>query len=104
MPNSREYKEENGDKREKGKWMQEGEKEDSSYNDLFLKLNGLPWKQAEMILSFLSLHPNTAFLNLLLTMRAYSISSKGFKIKQGKEFFQENVLVIENTLFQQHKI
>ena len=40
MPNSREYKEENGDKREKGKWMQEGEEEDGSYNDLFLKLNG----------------------------------------------------------------
>jgi len=50
--------------------MEEGEEEDDIYNDLFLKLNGLPWKQAEMILSFLRLHPNTAFLKLLLTMRA----------------------------------
>ena len=49
--------------------MEEGEEEDDIYNDLFLKLNGLPWKQAEMILSFLRLHPNTAFLKLLLTMR-----------------------------------
>lgn len=31
----------------KREMMQEGEEEDSSYNDLFLKLNSLPWKQAE---------------------------------------------------------
>ena len=30
--------------------------------------NGLPWKQKEIILSFLRLHPSTAFQTLLLTM------------------------------------
>ena len=40
-------------------------------------LNGLPWKQTESILSFLRLHPSTAFQTLLLTMMA-SVSSKGF--------------------------
>ena len=33
-------------------------------------LNGLPWKRTEIILSFLSLYPSTAFQTLLLTMRA----------------------------------
>ena len=33
-------------------------------------LNGLPWKQTELILSFLRLHPSTAFQTLLLTMMA----------------------------------
>ena len=33
-------------------------------------LNGLPWKQTEIILSFLSLHPRTEFRTLLLTTRA----------------------------------
>ena len=32
-------------------------------------LNGLPWKQTEIILSFLRLHPGTAFQSLLLTVR-----------------------------------
>ena len=31
-------------------------------------LNGLPWKQTEIILSFLRLHPSTAFQTLLLTI------------------------------------
>ena len=31
-------------------------------------LNGLPWKQTEIILSFLRLHPSTAFWTLLLTI------------------------------------
>ena len=31
-------------------------------------LNGIHWKQTEIILSFLRLHPSTAFLTLLLTM------------------------------------
>ena len=31
-------------------------------------LNGLPWKRTEIILSFLRLHPSTAFQTLLLTM------------------------------------
>ena len=39
-------------------------------------LNGVPWKSTEIILSFLRLHPSTAFWALLLTMMA--ISSKGF--------------------------
>ena len=33
-------------------------------------LNGLPWKRTEIILSFLKLHPSTAFRSLLLTMMA----------------------------------
>ena len=33
-------------------------------------LNGLPWKRTEMILSFLRLHPSTAFQTLLLTTMA----------------------------------
>ena len=33
-------------------------------------LNGLPWKQTEIILSFLRLHPSTPFRTLLLTMIA----------------------------------
>ena len=31
---------------------------------------GLPWKQTEIILSFLTMHPSTAFQTLLLTMMA----------------------------------
>ena len=33
-------------------------------------LNGLPWKRTEITLSFLRLHPSTAFQTLLLTMMA----------------------------------
>ena len=33
-------------------------------------LNGLPWKRTEIILSFLRLHPSTAFQTLLLTTMA----------------------------------
>ena len=33
-------------------------------------LNGLPWKLTEIILSFLRLHPSTAFQTLLLTIMA----------------------------------
>ena len=33
-------------------------------------LNGLPWNRTEIILSFLRLHPITAFWTLLLTMMA----------------------------------
>ena len=40
-------------------------------------LNGLPWKRAEIILSFLRLHPSTAF-RTLVDYDGYSISSKGF--------------------------
>ena len=38
---------------------------------------GLPWKQTEIILSFLKLHPSTAF-RTLIDHDGYSISSKGF--------------------------
>ena len=41
-------------------------------------LNGLPWKQTEIILSFLRLHPSTAFQTLFVDHDGYSISSKGF--------------------------
>ena len=40
-------------------------------------LNGLPWKQIEIILSFLRLHPGTEF-QTLVDYEGYSISSKGF--------------------------
>ena len=40
-------------------------------------LNGLPWKQTEIILSFLRLHPGTA-LQTLIDCEGYSICSKGF--------------------------
>ena len=40
-------------------------------------LNGLPWKWTEIILSFLRLHPRTAF-QTLTDYEGYSISSKGF--------------------------
>ena len=40
-------------------------------------LNGLPWKRTEIILSFLRLHPSTAF-QTLVDHDVYSISSKGF--------------------------
>ena len=33
-------------------------------------LNGLPWKQTQIILSFLRLHPSTALRTLLLTTMA----------------------------------
>ena len=40
-------------------------------------MNGLPWKRTEIILSFLRLHPNTAFW-ILVDCDGYSLSSKGF--------------------------
>ena len=40
-------------------------------------LNGLPWKRIEIILSFLRLHPSTAF-QTLVDYDGYSISSEGF--------------------------
>ena len=36
----------------------------------YCDLNGLPWKLTEIILSFLRLHPSTAFQTFLLTLRA----------------------------------
>ena len=39
--------------------------------------NGLPWKRTEIILSFLRLHPSTAF-QTPVDPDGYSISSKGF--------------------------
>ena len=41
-----------------------------AYTWLIVMLNGLPWKQTEIILSFLRLYPSTAFQTLLLTMEA----------------------------------
>ena len=38
--------------------------------DYLVILNDLPWKRTEIILSFLRLHPITAFWTLLLTMMA----------------------------------
>ena len=43
-----------------------------------ITLNGLPWKQTEIILSFLRLHPSTAFQTLFVDRDGHSISSKGF--------------------------
>ena len=42
-----------------------------------LMFNGLPWKWTDIILSFLRLHPSTAF-STLIDYEGYSISSKGF--------------------------
>ena len=42
-----------------------------------MTLNGLPWKWTEFILSFLRLHPSTAF-RTLVDHDGYSISFKGF--------------------------
>ena len=42
----------------------------TSYLGVNVILNGLPWKRTEIILSFLRLHPGTAFQTLLLTMMA----------------------------------
>ena len=39
-------------------------------------LNGLPWKRTEIILSFLRLHPSTAFHTLLLTLVSKDILNK----------------------------
>ena len=41
-----------------------GQDIDLDYHDM----NGLPWKRTEIILSFLRLHPSSAFQTLLLTM------------------------------------
>ena len=40
-------------------------------------LNGLPWKQAEIIMSFMRLLPSAAF-RTLVDYDGYSISAKGF--------------------------
>ena len=40
-------------------------------------LNGLPWKQTEIILSFLRLHPSTVF-HSFVDHDGHSISSEGF--------------------------
>ena len=42
-----------------------------------MMLNGLHWKQTYIILSFLRLHPSTAF-QTFVDCEGYSISSKGF--------------------------
>ena len=41
-------------------------------------LNSLPWKQTEIILSFLKLYPSNAFWTLFVDYEGYFISSKGF--------------------------
>ena len=40
-------------------------------------LSGLPWKQTEIILLFLRLHPSTAFWTLV-DYKDHSISPEGF--------------------------
>ena len=46
-------------------------------------LNGLPWKRAEIILSFLRLHPSTAFWTLLLTLMAAAAAAVAAKSCQS---------------------
>ena len=41
-------------------------------------LNGLPWKQTEIILSFLRFHPKYCISDSFVDHDGYSISSKGF--------------------------
>ena len=42
-------------------------------------LNGLPWKWTRILLSFLRLHPSTAFWTLSLTVKATSFLLRSFK-------------------------
>ena len=57
---------------------------------IIVMLNGLPWKGTKIILSFLRLHPSTAFWTLLLTMRVTSFllrdAPTGTKAPLGQEF------------------
>ena len=48
-----------------------------AYTWITVILNDLPWKQIEIILLFLRLHPSTAF-QTLVDYEVYSISFKGF--------------------------
>lgn len=60
--------------------MQEGEEEDGSYNDLFLKLNSLPWKQAEMIFVIFEFASKYCISESFVDYEGLlHISSKGFK-------------------------
>ena len=43
----------------------------------YCDMNGLPWKRTDIILSFLRLHPRTAF-RTFVDHGGYSISSNGF--------------------------
>ena len=51
-------------------------------------LNGLPWKQIEIILLSLRLHPSTAF-RTLVDYQGYSIFSKGFLPQQQIKWSSE---------------
>ena len=48
-----------------------------AYTWITVILSGLLWKWTEIIVSFLRLHPSTAF-RILVDHDGYSISSKGF--------------------------
>ena len=61
-------------------------------------LNGLPWKRTEIILSFLRLHPSTAFWTLV-DYDVYYVSSKGFlPTVVYKTFFDITIISIPNEL------
>ena len=56
-------------------------------------LNGLPWKQTEIILSFLRLHPSTTFQTLLLTIikdiNGIDLTEAGDIKKRWQEYTEE---------------
>ena len=49
-------------------------------------LNGLPWKRTEIILSFLRLHPSTAFRTLLLSILIISWQIDGETVEIVTDF------------------
>ena len=59
---------------------------------IFVVLNHSPWKQTDIILSFLRFHPSTAF-QTLVDYENYSISSKGFLPKVI------DIIVIQNQKY-----
>ena len=52
-------------------------------------LNGLPWKQTEIILSFLRLHPRYCITDSFVDHDGYSISSEGAVAVRAQEGLEE---------------
>ena len=63
-----------------------------------MKLNGLPWKQTEIILSFLRLHPSTAFQTLVEKERQKHLNAEFQIARRGKKaFFSDQCKEIEEN-------
>ena len=61
-------------------------------------LNGLPWIRTEIILSFLRLHPSTAFWTLLLTMMATPFLRRDSCLLLQFSSVQSSLSVVSNHL------